>query len=103
MEIKKYYDGKDELDPDEELTNRVKEYMKTHPDVNYLEASNAVLAADPELAKAYAMGSQRDYKAEADAKNSKYSDPKPRARQMSEYQQGLAASAEISRQADFDA
>lgn len=100
MEIKRYLNGKDGIEPSQELADRATEYMSKHK-VSYSEASAAVLQLDPELAEAYALGDQRNYKAEAEVKDSKYSDPKPRARQMSDYQQGLEASKEIARKAEI--
>ena len=41
-------------DPADILAQKTKEYMQKHPDVEYGDASDIVLANDPKLAKAYA-------------------------------------------------
>lgn len=97
MEIKKYYNGKDEISADYELTIRAKAYMKEHKTNDYSKASNAVLAADPELAKAYAVEDLTDYESPEPEKN--FVPAKPR--KMSRYEMSLAASAELAEDAEI--
>ena len=88
MTILKKYEEKDFTSPDEELEQRSLEYMRQHPGVAYLQASNIVLEADPELAKAYAG---KDEKKE-------YANPAKKAK--TEYQRDLAKSAEHAKKAE---
>jgi len=96
MEIK-YYTGKDEISADDELVKRTKEYMAEHPEVDYSAASNAVLAADPELAQAYPMEDLTDHESPEPEKNFIPAKPK----KMTEHQASMQASAQIAKKAEL--
>jgi hypothetical protein len=98
MKTKKYIDGKDKLNASEEVARKTRDYMKAHPDADYLEASNAVLHADTELAKDYAGGTGT-YAGEIDTRPS-FAPAEPKKK--SEYQKGLQASAEIARLSEIE-
>ena len=97
MELRRYEDGKDKVDASVELVRKTKLYMESHPDVDYTTASNAVLQADPELARNYA-GNTGSY--DAEKKENFYVPAKPK--EMTEYQQGLEASKEIARLSEIE-
>lgn len=97
MDLKTYESGKDKVDASSELARKTKLYMESHPDADYLAASNAVLASDPELARNYA-GNTGAY--DAEVKEKLFIPAKPK--EMSEYQQGLQASREIARLSEIE-
>ena len=97
MEIKNYT-GKDKVDASAELARRTLEYIEKHPDVSYSDASNAVLQADSELARAYANDDDsRTYDAEPEEKNFIPAKPK----KMTDHQISMQASAEIAKKAEL--
>ena len=98
METRKYVDGKEKLNASEEVARKTRDYMKSHPNANYLEASNAVLHADKELAKDYAGGTG-SFAGEVDTRPS-FAPAEPKKK--SEYQQGLQASREIARLSEIE-
>ena len=96
METKHYTDGPDKVDASEELVRKTKLYMESHPDVDYTTASNAVLQADPELARNYA-GNTGSY--DAEVKENNFIPSKPQ--KLTEHQAGMQASAQIAQKAEL--
>lgn len=97
MELRKYYEKSEEISADDELVKRTKEYMAENKETDYSKASSAVLQADPELARAYAMEDLSDYQPPEPEKNFIPAKPK----KMTDHQISMQASATIAQKAEL--
>jgi len=98
METRRYVDGKEKLNASEEVARKTRDYMKAHPDADYLTASNAVLHVDTELARDYAGGTGT-YAGEIDTRPS-FAPAEPKKK--SEYRQSMEASREVARLSEIE-
>lgn len=92
MKTRRYVGGKEKLNSSEEVSRKTKEYLKKHPNADYLTASNAVLHANPSLAKDY-VGGTGTFDGEIDTRPS-FAPAEPEKK--SRYQLSLEASAELA-------